>query len=89
MANVTIYEHFELPDANGDLMYPADVKTTIASTATHTLRDDAKYVVICADADCRVSFDGAAAVASAMPLLSAVPNNFKLLPGSNRTLKFL
>lgn len=88
MANVTIFEHFRVPDSSGDLMYPADIVTTVASPATLNLRDQSRYVIICADADCRIGFN-AAAVASGMPILSAVPNNFRLLPGSSRTLQFI
>lgn len=88
MANVTVYEFFELPDENGDLMWAADVVTTVASSATHTLREEARYIQVCADADCRIGFN-AAAVASGMPILSAVSNAFKLLPGKSRTLQFV
>lgn len=88
MANLTVYEHFEMPDQNSDLHWQSDVETTIASTATLKLRDETQYVVVCADADCRIGFNKAA-LASGMPILSAVPNPFRLNPGSNRTLQFL
>lgn len=88
MANVTIYEHFEIPDADLGAKYPADVKTTIASTSSLPLRADTKYVVICSDADCRISFDGNTPAASEMPILSAVPNPF-LLSAAGQTVKFL
>lgn len=91
MANVTILEFFELPDANGDLSFPADIKTTIATSSTHTVRDETRYIIVTADADCRISFDGTAAVASGMNVLTAAPNPFKLnpAPSGTRTLKFL
>lgn len=88
MANVTIYEHFELPDENGDLMWPADIETTIATSSTHTLRAETKYVVVCADTDCRIGFNGAA-VASGKTILSAIENPIKLIPGKVRTLQFV
>lgn len=87
MANVTIYEYFVLPDVNGDLPWPADVTTTQASSATLTLNGNTRYVYVCADADCRVGFNGAA-VASGMVVLSAIPNRFKLSSGTSRTLQF-
>lgn len=87
MANLTIFE-FEIgPDSNGDLEWPASRTTTIASTATHTLQDSTRYVVVCADADCRIGFN-AAAKTSGMVILSAVDNAFKLVPGTGRTLRF-
>lgn len=90
MANVTIQEFNGLPDRNGDVPFPADRTTTIASTATHALNDATQYVVITADSDLRLSFEtGVAAVASGMTILSAVDNRFRLRNGRSRTLKFL
>lgn len=90
MANVTIHEFKAVPDGNGDLSWPADYTTTIASTSTHALNNASNYVIITADADCRVSFEtSVAAVASGMVILGAVDNPFRLRNGKSRTLKFL
>jgi hypothetical protein len=87
MANLTIFE-FEIgPDANGDLEWPASRETTVTSSDTHTLSNSTRYVVICADADCRIGFN-AAAKTSGMVILSVVDNPFKLAAGSGRTLRF-
>lgn len=88
MANVTVFEHYEQPDEHGDVLWPADVVTTVGTGSTVTLRDQTLYIVICADADCRVGFN-TSAVASGMNILSAIPNPFKVLKGSGRTLQFV
>jgi hypothetical protein len=89
LANITIYEFFEAPDEQGELSWPEDVVTTVADSATHTLRQQTVYVVLTCDANCRMSFHGGSAVASGMNLLSTVPNLFKMSPGASRTLKFV
>lgn len=93
MANVTIQEFFSLPDQDGNVARKADLKTTIDTTATHTLSDRTRYVIISAAVDCRVSWDDTAAVDSDENILSAIAQAFVLAPvapgASSRTLKFL
>lgn len=89
MANVTIQEFYSLPDVDGDVQRPADIKTTILTTQTHSLSDRTRYVIISASADCRISWDGTAAVDSDENILSAIAQPFLLAPGTGRTLKFL
>lgn len=89
MANVTIQEFFSLPDQDGNVARKSDLKTTIDTTATHALDDRSRYVIISAAVDCRISWDGTAAVDSDENILAAIAQAFLLAPGAGRTLKFL
>lgn len=92
MANLTIYEFYSSPNAAGECIHPADVVTTRASTETHTLAQTTRAIQICADADCRMQINpngvSTAASVSAVPILSAVFNQFTIAPAAGQTLKF-
>lgn len=87
MANLTINEFSDAPEGDQGVTWPADNATRVTSTAGIRLRPETQYVIITADADCRVAFGNPdAATASDTPILSAVSNPFRVRGGI--TLKF-
>jgi len=87
--SLTIQE-FDIYPVNGEVQYPAKLTTRITTAAqSHTTQPSTRVVVITTDADTRVAFDGAAATAYDVPVLTYAENIFFLAPGSAHTLKFL
>lgn len=85
-ASITVAEFIEAPDAQGQLALPANVVTRTTTASTVTLGANTRAVIITSDIDCRMSPDSSAATSSDIPILAAVPNQFKVTPAS--ALKF-
>lgn len=88
MAAYVVHEFYTTPNARGEVEWPAEASTPVAAAGSHTTNASTKTVVITCDADSRVSFDGGAAAAQDIPLLTSAINQFEFQGGA-LTLKFL
>lgn len=92
MANLTIYEFSSAPNAANECIWPADMTTARTTSDTHTLGASTRAFMVCADADCHMQINpsgvSTAATAYAIPILSAVYNQFTVAPSAGQTLKF-
>jgi hypothetical protein len=87
MANVIVHEFTDI-DPYNNVSWPAALATIVAAAGSMTTAVTTKAVIITADADTRMTFDGSAVTAEGVPVLSAVPNLFRLQGRAARTLKF-
>lgn len=86
----TVHEFSAYPNAQNEFLWPADKTTTaIAASGTLTTGANVRAVVITCDADGRVSFNGSAATADGVPVLSALENTFLFGDPAAHTIKFL
>ena len=87
MANVIVYEFTDIDPLN-NVSWPAPIATAVAAAGSMTTGTTTVAVVITADADTRMTFDGSSVTGSAVPVIAAVPNLFRLGGRTGRTLKF-
>lgn len=92
MANITVYQFYQTPNAQGDVTWPADKTTTGTTGDSVTLDSTTRAFIVCADGDCHIQINASgvstAASAYSVPILSSVPNAFIVAAGSGQNLKF-
>lgn len=87
MAAVIVHEFTDI-DPSNNISWPAAIATAVAGGGSMQTAITTVAVVITADADTRMTFDGSAVTDQAVPVIGAVPNLFRLQGRVARTLKF-